>query len=186
MNLETPKKKITLFPGGFQSAKNYGYPGVDIWMGEKFPEDLKDSDVFIGHSGGAGFALRHAANRTSQYIFVNPLVKRRNLFCLFLRWLKYAFREGLPMRKFIPVIHWPGALKKVLASTRVDFSEALKSIPKENITVIRGKKDRFFCDEEAAEIIRENGLRLIEVAAGHDWNETVAEAVRGIISNEMR
>lgn len=91
MNPETPKKKITLFPGGFQSAVNYGYEGVDIWTGENFPDELKNSDVFIGHSGGASFALQNAANLTSQYIFVNPLVGRKNIFSLFLRWLKYAF-----------------------------------------------------------------------------------------------
>lgn len=186
MNPEAPKKKITLFPGGFQCVKNYGdYEGVDIWIGEEFPDGLKDSDIFIGHSAGASFALQYAANRTSKYIFVNPLVKKRNIFFLSLRWLKYAFQEGLPMKKFIPVKYWPGALKKILELVKVDFLSAIKDIPKGNITIIRGKKDNFFCDEEAARIIRENSVRLIEVDAGHDWNENIEEAVRKIINNEL-
>src|SRR3989339_1463535 len=177
MNTETKKNKITLFPGGFQKVKNYGYPGLDIWTGDDFPDDLKYPDFFIGHSAGASFVLRYAAKRTSQYIFVNPLVKRKGIFFLFSRWIKYAFQEGLPTEKFIPLKYWPGALIKVINLSRIDFLSAAKDIPKENITVIRGKNDNFFCDEEAARIIQENGIRLIEVAAGHDWNENIEEAV---------
>lgn len=185
MNFETQKKKITLFPGGFQSAKNYGYPGVDIWTGEKFRDNLKGSDIFIGHSAGASFALRYAANQTSKYIFVNPLAERRNIFFLFLCWIRYAFQEGLPMRKFVPMKYWPGAFGKVMSLAKIDFLSAIKNIPKENITVIRGKKDYFFCDEQAAKIIQQNGIHLIEVDAGHDWNENIAEAARGMVNSEQ-
>jgi hypothetical protein len=178
MNPINQPKKITLFPGGFQSVRNYGYPGVDIWTGENFGEVLKDSDFFIGHSAGASFALRHAANQTSKFIFVNPLMKKMNMISLVLRWIMYAFQEGLPMKKFVPIRYWPGAFGKVMNLAKIDFLSAIKNIPKENITVIRGKKDYFFCDEEAAKIVRENGIRLIEVDAGHDWNENIAEAVR--------
>lgn len=181
MKPEIPEKKITLFPGGFQSAANYGYSGVDIWMGENFPDDLKNSECFIGHSAGASFALQHAANRASKYIFVNPLVKRKNIFSLFLRWLKYVFQEGLPTEKFIPVRYWPSAFKRIMKLSKVDFLSAIKDIPKENITIIRGKKDNFFCDKKSARIVRENDIRLIEVYAGHDWDENIAEAVRGTI-----
>lgn len=172
-------KKITLFPGGFQYVKNYGYPGVDIWTGEDFLGDQKNSDFFIGHSAGASFALRYAANQISKFIFVNPLVKKRNIFSLFLRCIKYAFQEGLPMNKFVPVRYWPRALGKVTSLAKIDFLLAIKDIPKENVVIIRGKRDNFFCDKEAARIIRENNIKLIEVDAGHDWNETIAEAVRG-------
>ena len=182
MNPETPRKKITLFPGGFQFVKNYGgYVGVDIWVGEKFTDELKNADCFIGHSTGASFALRYATNRTSKFILVNPPVKKKNIFPLFLNWLKYVFQEGLPSEKFIPKKYWPYALRKVLELSKVDFIFAIKDIPKENIVIIRGKKDNFFCDEEAARIIRENGIRIIEVDAGHDWNEAIAEAVDEII-----
>ncbi len=174
-------KKITLFPGGFQSVKNYGYPGVDIWTGGKFTDDLKDSDFFIGHSGGASFALRHAANQTSKFILINPLMRKRNIFSLFLRWIKYACQEGLPREKFIPKRYWPYAFRKFLEAAKIDFLSAAKEVPKENIVIIRGKRDFFFCDEEAAKIARENGIKLVEVNAGHDWNETIAKTVRGII-----
>ena len=185
MNSETPKKKITLFPGGFQYVKNYGYSGVDIWMGEQFKNELKNSDCFIGHSGGASFALQHATNQTSKYIFINPLVKRKNIFFLSLRWLKYVFQEGLPREKFIPMKYWLYAFRKVLKSTKIDFLSAVRQIPKENIIIIRGKKDHFFCDEEAAGIIKENSIHLIEVDAGHDWNENITGVV-GEIINELK
>lgn len=186
MNQGTPQKKITLFPGGFQYVKNYeGYGGVDIWTGQGFTEDLKNSAFFIGHSGGASFAFQYAANQTSKFILVNPLVKKRNIFSLFLRWMKYAFMEGLPKKKLVPVKYWPSAFKKVLELVKVDFLTAIKNIPKDNIAVIRGKKDNFFCDEEAVKIMRENNIKLIEVDAGHDWNENIAEAVREIIKGVL-
>ena len=64
---------------------------------------------------------------------------------------------------------------------KVDFLDAIKQIPKENLIVVRGKKDNFFCDEESAKIIKENNIRLIEVYAGHNWNENIAKAVNEII-----
>ena len=107
--------KITLFPGGFQLVKNYGgYKGVDIWMGQKFENELRDSDYFIGHSGGASFAVRYASNQTSKFILVNPLAKKRSLPNLFLRWLKFLVFEGIKREKIIPVRYWFYALKNFL------------------------------------------------------------------------
>jgi len=174
--------KITLFPGGFQLVKNYGgYKGVDIWTGQEFLDELKDSDYFIGHSGGASFAMRYASNQTSKFIFVNPLIKKRSLPNLFLRWLKFLIFEGIEKKKIIPAKYWPYALKKFLKLKRINFLDAIKQMPKENLIVIRGKQDNFFCDEKSAKIIKDNNIRIIEVEAGHDWNENIAEAVNEII-----
>ena len=176
--------KITLFPGGFQSVKNYGdYSGVDIWTGQEFVNELKDSDYFIGHSGGASFAIHDAANQTSKFILINPLVQKRSIFSLFFRWLKFLILEGIKREKIIPVRYWFYALRKFLQLRKVDFLDFIKQIPKENLFVIRGKQDNFFCDGESAKIIEENNIKLVEVDAGHDWNDNIAEAVREIISS---
>ncbi len=52
----------------------------------------------------------------------------------------------------------------------------------ENLIIIRGKKDTYFCDGKSAEIIRNNKLQLIEIDAGHDWNDKIAELVDSIVS----
>jgi hypothetical protein len=55
-------------------------------------------------------------------------------------------------------------------------------IPKENLIVIRGKKDNSFCDKKSVEILKNYGLTVIEVDAGHDWNENISQAVTSKIS----
>ncbi len=176
------KKTVTLFPGGFQMVKNYGgYPGVDIWTREKFQENVKNSDYFIGHSGGANFAVRYAANQTSKFILINPLVQKRNIFFLLWLWLKFLILEGIRKEKIIPVKFWFFAFKRVIKLVKMDFLTTVKSIPLENLIVIRGRKDSFFCDEGSAKIIKDNNIKLIEVDAGHDWNENIAKVVQEVI-----
>jgi hypothetical protein len=182
---EIKDKKIILFPGGLQLIGNYsGYEGVDIWANEKFRDELKNSDYFIGHSAGASFAIQYAINQTSKFILVNPVIKKRNALNIFIRWLKFLAAEGIERKHFLPAKCWISGTKKVFSVLKFDLLDSIKQIPNENVIVIRGIRDHFFCDEEAAEIIKENNIRLIEVDAGHYWNENIANAVREIIYNE--
>ena len=66
---------------------------------------------------------------------------------------------------------------------KVDVFGIIQKIPKENLVVIRGKNDDYFCDKESAEIIKSNNIKLIEVEAGHDWNEKIAQAVETFIAH---
>jgi hypothetical protein len=54
-------------------------------------------------------------------------------------------------------------------------------LPKENLYIIRGTRDTFFCDEVAVTIAKEHGFNIIEVDAGHDWNQDIAEAVEQVL-----
>ena len=76
---------------------------------------------------------------------------------------------------------WPYMLKKAIKLLRVDVRDITRKIPKEDIVIIRGKKDNFFCDEEAVKIIKEDNIALIEVEAGHDWNDKIAETVNSLV-----
>lgn len=50
--------------------------------------------------------------------------------------------------------------------------EIINIIPKENIVVIRGEKDRYFFDVKTADSLRLKGVKIIEVAgAGHNWSQ---------------
>jgi len=179
------KKKVIIFPGTLQSVKNYGdFAGVEIWMGEGWDGQIPEADVYIGHSLGASFALANC-RKDAKLILFNPLVKKRSFFDNLWRWLRFTFFEGLPIKKVISVRFWFYTFRKMLNLLQVSVLDELKKIPRENIFIIRGTQDYFFCDIETVEIIRKNNFNLIEVEAGHaDWNESVAKIVADIVDKK--
>ena len=178
------KKNVLVFPGAFQSVKNYGnYEGIDIWLKSHFKEKIPTSDYVIAHSAGAIFALTLFDHfQGCKLILINPPIKKRNIFNLSIRWIKFLILEGIKREKVVPVVNWIYGLKKLFKLLRIDTLEIIKKIPKDNLVIIKGKKDNFFCDKESAEIIKNNNIILIEVEAGHDWNEKIAEVVNELIS----
>lgn len=176
------KKMILLLPGTGQKVGNYkDYAGLEIWMKAGLKNELTKSDCLIGHSLGASFALAYNTNPDCRFILINPLVHKKSLAILIWRWLKFMSIERFEMKKAVPFKYWPYAFRKVLDLVEVDVLNALNNLPKDNISIIRGKKDSFFCDDEAVKIIKEKGFKLFEVEAGHDWNENIAGEVKRII-----
>jgi hypothetical protein len=88
------------------------------------------------------------------------------------------------MSKIVPVSSWFYALTKAYELSKINVLKEIKKIPKENVFIIRGNRDRFFCDNEIVELIKKENLPIIEVDAGHDWNQNIAEMVNKIILNE--
>jgi len=178
-------KKIIIFPGAFQSVKNYGdYEGVDIWLKNKSKQDIPNADYCIAHSLGANFIFAQSNIQKKKIILINPLIKRRNVFNLFLRWIVFYFSEGIEKKKIVPVNNWIFALGRIFRLRKTNVLDAVIKMPKEDVVIIRGRKDCFFCDKESAKIIKKNDLTLIEVEAGHDWNEKIAEAVDNILKSK--
>ena len=179
------KKSILVIPGAFQFVKNYGnYEGMDIWLKSNLKEKIPTSNYIIAHSAGAIFALTlsdHFQGR--RFILINPPIKKRNILNLFLRWIKFLVLEGIKTEKVVPITNWIYGLKKLFKLLKIDTLEIIKKIPGDNLVIIRGKKDDFFCDKESAEVIKNNNINLIETDAGHDWNEKIAEVVANLISN---
>lgn len=161
-------------------VKNYGdYPGIDIWMGEW--SGVEEADYVVSDSAGSNYVLSLFHLENKKLVLVNPLIKKRSFVVLIWRDLKFLLFEGLPWRKIIPIWKWWGAFWLARRLARIDVLAHLRSLPKENITIIRGMRDRFFCDDEAVQIIKQEGWRLIEVDAGHDWNANIADAVKSVI-----
>lgn len=178
-------KKIIIFPGAFQFVKNYGdYEGVDIWLKNKSEQYIPDADYCIAHSLGANFIFARSNIKKKKIILINPLIKKRNVFNLFLRWIAFYFSEGIEKKKIVPINNWIFALRRIFRLRKVDILDAVIKIPKRDVAIIRGKKDCFFCDRKSVKIIKKNDLTLIEVEAGHDWNEKIAEAVDNILENK--
>jgi hypothetical protein len=177
-------QKVLIFPGAFQYVKNYsGYDGVDIWLKEKSEQEIPVGDYLIGHSLGASFILtNYNLNSNCKFILINPLIKKRSTVNSLLRWLRFLLLVGVKKEKLVPLSNWLYVFKKIVKLLKLDVLNAVQKIPKENIIIIRGKDDAFFCDEEAVKIIKDNNIPLIEVEAGHDWNNKIAEAVSNFIN----
>jgi len=173
---------ILLVPGTLQYVKHYKeFDGVDIWICNKKEKINLKAKYFIGHSLGVNYILNANVNDESKFIFVNPLIKKRSAFNLFVRWIKFLVFEGFRGEKLVPVRYWLHVLRQVFLLLRVDVIGKLQEIPKENIFVIRGKQDNFFCDCEDVDILIKNNFKVIEVDAGHDWNSNIARAVKDVI-----
>ncbi|MDE2399531.1 MAG: hypothetical protein KGL67_00750 [Patescibacteria group bacterium] len=175
-------KKALIFPGAFQYVKNYGgYDGLDIWL-KSFPDELPVADYYIGHSGGVNFILSHYNSiKNGKFILVNPLIKKENFLFVLIRWFKFFFTEGISWRKVTPIRSWLFGIKRVLEILNIDVLDTIIKIPKENITIIRGKNDNYFCDKKSVEILKNKGFKVLEVDAGHDWNENIAKVVKSCI-----
>ena len=173
-------------PGIGQSVNNYiDYNGLEIWMKTGLENELDNTDYLIGHSLGASFALVHNKNPNCKFILINPLIHKKNFVILVFRWIKFILFEGFKLKKVVPFKYWFYTFINIFNLVKVDVLSAIKKLPKDNIFIIRGKKDNFFCDNEAVEIMKENGFEFSEIDAGHDWNENIAETVKRYLKNNL-
>ncbi len=182
-----PTQKIIIIPGAYDLVKNYGgYSGIDIWLGEnkeKNEQKLREAEWIFAASSGPNYVLASPAFKNQKLILLNPLVKKRGPFSMFVRCVRFMLAERLPMRKLIPSSRYVFALRRLYHLLQFDTLSALRKLPKDQFIIIRGKHDKFFCDDESVAIMKREGFRYIEVDAGHIWNQNVADAVKNILVN---
>lgn len=178
-------KKVMVFPGAFQYVKNYGkFEGADIWVGESVKSNEQTPDIIIGHSAGGVFALKQYQATQAKFILINPPLPKKNVPSLMWSWLKFMTGEGIPFKKLVGVKKWPHSFWLMAKLVKVDVLEVIRTMPPQNVTIIRGERDTFFCDKQSLQTAKEMGIKIIEVDAGHDWNEKIAQTVDKLISAE--
>ena len=151
---------------------------LDIKIGKT---NIEDNDVcLIGLSLGALVALRDW-NHSNKLILINPPLPNRSVFVWFIRWCKYILVEGLFLerQKFTKnPFKYTLEVARCIKLLQVNFFEKLENISKENVVVIRGKKDNFFCDNDAVQFLRSKGFQVIEVeGCGHNWCENIEKTM---------
>jgi hypothetical protein len=167
--------KILLLPGWMTGLELYDKSeNLSVQSGTL---DASDNDAYIiGLSLGALSALRDWDGK-GKLILVNPPLPRRNIFHWFFNWVKYIFTEGLfferqkyslnPFRYALEIV-------RCVKLLRLDFSKKLESIPREKLVMLRGKNDRFICNDEAVQFMRAKGFLVIELEnCGHNWCEAL-------------
>lgn len=158
------------------------YAGV--WKG-KLDKD-KEVDCIVGLSLGALVVLRDLNPNWKKIILVGSPLPRRSIFIWFFNWTKYITNEGLSLKnqvfnknpfKFIV------ELARCIKILGIDFSKVLDGIPKDKIVMVRGKNDKFFCDDKAVEFMRSKNIQVIEIeGVGHNWNEKFNMEIDKIIT----
>lgn len=172
------------------AAKMYGdkYPVLEIWKDKIKPGCDVAADYVVAHSLGCNWALiNFQHSRNTKLILVNPLIPKRNIFIWFFQWLWFMVSGFRSKNKeitnnFGQLIFGLSQSVKLLRS---DIGSMIKNLPKENIYVLRGKEDKYFCDEKCRIYLSQNNIKTIELNTNHDWSEKYVLAIDEIINKKV-
>lgn len=177
-------KKIFI-PGWMDTADNrVDYPGLEIWKKKISADEKIDTEYVIGHSLGANCALINwEKHKNTKLILIGPLVPKRNIFSWSFRWIKFLFSEGTSVsKKRLAIFPYfiSGAIQCFSLLSK-DLMQIIDAVPRDNLVIIRGKKDKYFFCEDTANGLREKGVKIIEVEdAGHGWNDKFNEVIKDL------
>jgi len=174
-------KKVLLLPGWMEQLELFDDQSniFDIQT-NKLSSNYIENDYIIGFSLGTLTILQNIDIIKSNIILINPPLPKRNILTWFFNWVQFFLKEGLfskrqkfiknPVKFFIEVI-------KCVKLLSMDTSKIFNHLPKDKITVIRGKDDDYFCDDKAVNFLRSNNIKLIEIESGHNWSKKIEEEV---------
>lgn len=157
---------------------------TELWKGKT--DKGKEADFVVGLSLGALIVLQDLNPNWKKIILVSPPIPRRSIFVWFFNWTKYITTEGLSLKNQVfnkNPLKFIVELFRCIKLLSIDFSKILDNIPTDKIIVVRGKKDNFFCDDEAVEFLRSKNIQVIEIeGVGHNWDEKFNIEIDKIIS----
>lgn len=179
-------KNVLLLPVWMTSLKLYKNNNSDynICLG-KLDQEAFSAKYVIGFSLGALVALRDIKNIQDKIILINPLVPKRGVTSWLVQWVKFVTSEGLFLERqnfTSNPIRYIFGLKECIELINIDFSKTLNNVFEDKVTVIRGKRDVFYCDEFAVSFLHSKNINVIEVDAGHNWNEEIEKTLNNLLS----
>jgi hypothetical protein len=192
---ETPKmnspnqNRIFLIPGWLNGRGMYGqdFPVLEVWKERIDPKEKIEAEIIIAHSLGCNFALSGwKKNPGAKLILVNPLLPKRSLLTWFSKWREFHLKEKPPENKEIVkgIRNKIFGVRKCFELLTKDFDAILDQIPKENLVIICGEKDEFYCDEKFHQYIDAKKIRkVILPGIGHDWKWQLNEKIGEIIES---
>jgi hypothetical protein len=180
------QKKIIFIPGWMKSVRYYGdFQGADIWCSRFDINKIADVDYILAHSAGCNYILANWKNNNkTKFIFINPLLPKRNFLNWMRRWTKYAFSGAMTYDKQVSFIYFPYAWLKFLLISFLDPVKSIKNIGRDKVIVLRGSGDNYFCDNQALEVLKNEKINYYEVEnSRHEWDEKFRAKIKEIIEN---
>ncbi|MFZ5391103.1 MAG: hypothetical protein ACOZAJ_02390 [Patescibacteria group bacterium] len=170
---------IVFVPGAWTIGKHYGpWPTVDIWLKEVATKLTNQPKVIIAYSLGASWALSHIKfDNNTKFILINPLLDKKPLPKLFINWLKFLKQENIKDSILTNPTNWLHGFSLVIDLAKINLWPYLLKIPKENLVIIKGDKDNFFCDQAGFNKAFKYNLKTQIVSAGHNWNHNIVQTV---------
>ena len=166
-------KKTLVLPPWMNTIKFYNTDVHDFYVSSGVLEEGSYADdCVVGVSLGCSAILERVAYVKGNIVLINPLVPRKSLFLRAMRWSSYILgglfveRQKFTRNPF----KWVWVLRRAYVLLTTDFSDALDMVPKDRLVVIRNKEDIFFCDTESILYLRAQGVHVVEVEGGHNWN----------------
>lgn len=150
----------------------------------KLSEESKSADYVVGFSIGALAALTSINDVKGKIILVSPPLPKRSMWRWLVQWIKYATLEGLFLERHKLSINPFKYIFGLIATKKlfnIDYTEILENSPPGKVMAIRGKEDRFFCDQLAADFLHSLHIKVIEVEGGHHWSEEGERAINSLI-----
>lgn len=188
-------KKIVLIPGwmnekGMYCGKNKLYAVLEVWKEMISPRKKIQADWVIGHSIGCNYALfSWEKNKKLKLILINPLLPKRSLIIWFLKWREFNHKEIKPRDKeTVSGVKekWFG-IKWCWKLLRKNPDKILNEIPKDQVVIIYGEKDFFYCDEKFKKYVQSKKIKILEIKnIGHDWNEKFDKEIEKIINTNTK
>lgn len=164
-------KRILLLPGWMTSVDLFKKrDDMEVRIGRLTNEDFS-ADYIVGVSLGALEVLKSLDQIKGKVILVNPPLPKRSFFVWFARWVKYVVTEGLYLQRqhFTKnPIRFGAELINCIKLFHMDFSQVLANFPQARLTVMRGKDDRFFCDDKAVRFLLSLNVNIVEFAGAHN------------------
>lgn len=167
--------KIVFIPGWLDSGEFHGYKNsLDIWSKNIDLNNRLEIDLVVAHSIGALAALYNwNVNKNYKIILINPVLTSKNIYW---RWFISMMKEGThcpPARLLIYLKVFP-AIHKAIKLFKIPVTEIINSIPKDNLIVIYGKKDKYLYDRKLINSFGDKGFRVVCLnETGHNYKANI-------------
>ena len=176
-------KKILLLPGWMTYIKLYKkHDNFRICFG-KMDKESFSADYVVGVSLGTLVVLRDIRKIKGKIILINPPLPHKSFFVWFKHWLRFVKDEGLfwERQKFtLNPVKFLTELARCIKLLNIDFSNTLDTF-RDKITVLRGKEDVFFCNDEAVRFLLSKNIKVVEYDGGHNLSKIMEETLNSLI-----
>lgn len=174
--------KVVTIPGWMDTGKSYGLHSevLEVWCGQDMPTHI-EAGCLVAYSFGATLALlAWQCNPRLKLILVNPIIPRKSMPQLLWSWVRFILYEGTHLRshRLASFAHLYSNFRKAISLAKVDTLELASKVPREKLVILRGAEDKYLFDAKSAELVRGQGINVIEVPdVGHLYRPTLDKVI---------